>query len=182
MLTVGRSMGGTERGGPDDTFGRVGFLAGWSSDRLAGQVRVGVEGRRDDAAPSGFRHAQDVLAEGNATLYWLPRDGLVQSVVLRASVQGGWQTTAPFQLTLGGPEGLRGYDEDDFPGGRRSLVSAELRLARPASPFPRLFDAGLTLFGEVGAMGRGDAPYGVDSGWHGSLGAGLRLGFPAGTS
>src|SRR5690606_12754111 len=56
MLTVGRSMGGTERGGPDDTFGRVGFLAGWSSDRLAGQVRVGVEGRRDDAAPSGFRH------------------------------------------------------------------------------------------------------------------------------
>ena len=31
-------------------------------------------------------------------------------------------------------------------------------------------------------MRPGDAPFGADSGWRGTLGTGIRIGFPAGTS
>ena len=36
-------------------------------------------------------------------------------------------------------------------------------------------------FGEVGRMWAGDVPFGADSGWQGTVGGGLRIGFPAGS-
>jgi hypothetical protein len=42
-------------------------------------------------------------------------------------------------------------------------------------------DLGLTLFGDLGQVWKGEAPYGVDSGWQAALGVGLRVGLPNGT-
>ena len=50
------------------------------------------------------------------------------------------------------------------------------------SPSPGLFDMGLALFLDVGHMRAGEAPFGMDSGWMGTIGGGLRLGLPPGTT
>jgi hypothetical protein len=89
--------------------------------------------------------------------------------------------TTPFQLTLGGRYGVRGYSQNAFPGGQRLVFSIEDRI-RLDWPRTTLFDAGLTFFGDLGQMWSGDVPFGVESGLRGSLGAGLRLGFPNGTA
>ena len=49
------------------------------------------------------------------------------------------------------------------------------------SPAGNLFDLGLTVFLDVGSVWRGDTPFGSDSGFGASAGAGLRVGFPGGT-
>ena len=41
-----------------------------------------------------------------------------------------------------------------------------------------LIDLGLTLFADAGRGWAGDVPFGVDTGWKTSVGAGLRLAFP----
>jgi outer membrane protein assembly factor BamA len=86
----------------------------------------------------------------------------------------------PFQLTLGGRRSLRGLPEERFPGARRLLFTLEDRyfLRWPA---PSAFDFGFTLFADAGRVWAGDVPYGVDSGWKGTVGGGIRLGFPSGT-
>jgi hemolysin activation/secretion protein len=86
----------------------------------------------------------------------------------------------PFQLTLGGRNSLRGYREEAYPGARRILLTLEDRLYLP-SPAPGLFDLGLAFFLDVGKMEAGDVPFGVDSGWIGTVGAGLRFGLPPAT-
>jgi hemolysin activation/secretion protein len=87
----------------------------------------------------------------------------------------------PFQLTLGGREALRGYREERFPGAHRVLLTLEDRIYLP-SPSPGLFDAGLALFVDAGQMGAGDVPFGDDTGWVASVGAGLRISLPPGTT
>lgn len=86
----------------------------------------------------------------------------------------------PFQLTLGGRTGVRGFHEEEFPGARRVLLSAEHR-SYVRWPAPDAIDVGFTLFGDAGRMWGGGVPFGVDARWKGTVGAGLRLGFPAGT-
>jgi hypothetical protein len=75
---------------------------------------------------------------------------------------------------------VRGYHDEDYPGGQRVVLSAEDRIYL-GWPYPDLFDLGTTLFADIGHMWAGDAPFGIDSGWRATLGAGLRIGFPAGT-
>jgi outer membrane protein assembly factor BamA len=48
-------------------------------------------------------------------------------------------------------------------------------------PRRETLDVGSTLFVDAGYMWPGDAPYGRDSGWRASAGAGLRFSFPAGS-
>jgi hemolysin activation/secretion protein len=88
--------------------------------------------------------------------------------------------TLPYQLTLGGSTGIRGYHERSYPGAHRVVLTVEDRFYVPW-PAPRLFDLGVTFFGDVGRMWPGTVPFGTDSGWRGAMGAGLRVGFPAGT-
>ena len=88
--------------------------------------------------------------------------------------------TLPFQLTLGGSAGLRGYSVDRLPGGRRLIASLEDRIYL-GSPGNGLFDFGLTAFVDVGAVWQGDIPFGFDSELLTSGGLGLRVGLPAGT-
>ena len=44
-----------------------------------------------------------------------------------------------------------------------------------------MLDLGLTVFGDLGRTWEGDVPFGMDSGWQSTVGAGIRLGFPKGT-
>lgn len=158
----------------DDLFGRVhaSFGAPVGSSILHGGATV--ESRRD-----GGRW-RDVLADADLVAY-LRNDGLrSHTLFVRASVAGGWRATLPFQLSLGGREGIRSLAEDRYPGARMARFLVEDRILFPW-PSPGTADLGMTVFGDLGRVWPGDAPYAVDSDWHASLGAGLRVGLPAGT-
>jgi hypothetical protein len=125
---------------------------------------------------SGWR---DVLAEGELVAYgragWLPW----QTLFFRMSTAGSWDTTLPYQLSLGGREGVRSLEEDRFPGGKMLRFVAEDRIVLP---WPSdTADLGVTVFGDLGRVWAGEAPYGVDSDWQAALGFGLRIGLPNGT-
>jgi hemolysin activation/secretion protein len=86
----------------------------------------------------------------------------------------------PYQLTLGGRDGVRSLLEDDLPGGRMVRAVLEDRIALPIPRWDAL-DLGVTLFADAGRIWAGDVPYGVTSGWEGALGAGLRVALPSGS-
>jgi hypothetical protein len=180
-LLLGRRIGTLSGGGqPDDLLGSL--RAEWSvaAGPLLAITAGGVEGRRIFAgAPAGERW-KDVLSELAAILYWQPPALPRHTFFLRAAGVGGWSLSLPFQLSLGGAAGVRGYTEDDFPGGRRIVLNAEDRIY-VGWPHPELFDLGVTLLADAGRIWPGDAPFGTDPGWRGTIGAGLRVGFPAGS-
>ena len=91
---------------------------------------------------------------------------------------GGWDNSIPFQLTLGGPGGVRGYSREDLPLGRRLVAHMEDRIA--LGTLPGLFDLGLTFFADVGAGWNGGVPFGADAGLKAAAGAGLRIALPPG--
>jgi hypothetical protein len=184
-VAVGRSLGTLVReGDADDFLTRVRLLAGATPGPSVLNLDVRLEGRRilsgQEPAGGSVRGWRDVTGEFHGLVYVQPSAWPSHTFFARASGAGGWSMDVPFQLTLGGPAGLRGYHTDEFPGGRRLSFSVEDRvyLGWPARD---LFDLGLTLFADLGRMWPGDAPFGRDSGWRGSVGGGLRVGFPAGT-
>jgi hypothetical protein len=182
ILTAGRSIGSTGDSRPGDLFARTGFLVGAASVSTVLQLRFSVEGRREDrSTEADLGGWKDVLTDSHLLLYLTPTRPVRQTLVFRGSYQGGWRNSAPFQLTLGGPTGVRGFRDTDFPGGRRTVFSVESRVPTP-SLFPNLMDMGITVFGDLGKVSPGDSPFGVDSGWRGAVGAGLRVGFPSGSS
>ena len=180
-LSLGRSVAGTTSGQPGDMFSRINLFAGRSGSRTVSQLHLAGEGRRKDADTSASPEWSDLLLEAHGFFYWTYSGFVPQTWVLRGAMHAGWRTTSPFQLNLGGPDGVRGYGETDFPGGRRAVLSVENRVPLP-SPFPDLADLGVTLFADIGAAWSGDAPFGIDSGLRGTAGGGIRLGFPAGSS
>ena len=122
---------------------------------------------------------RDILFDGDIA-GWLRSGALrAHTVFFRASTAGGWNTTIPFQLSLGGREGVRSLAEDRFPGGRMVRFVLEDRIELP---WPDdTMDLGLTFFGDTGRVWAGDAPYGVNSDWQSAVGFGLRIGLPRGT-
>lgn len=181
LITVGRSIGDTGPGRPQDVFAGLNVRLGWGGDAAAAYFTGWVEGRREDVSGSVAGQWGDLLTESHAFFYWQPSRALSRTVVLRATAQGGWDTSAPFQLSLGGPAGVRGYREWELPVGRKVVLTVENR-GRFPGPFPGLVDLGFTLFGDVGAGWEGDIPLAATTGWRGTLGGGLRVGFPAGSS
>jgi hypothetical protein len=182
-IMLARSLGFLQAGQVDpvdDLFTRVSLFRGAATRSWVVNANVQVEGRQVYGGGPGGRGWRDVLAEGDLLLYgqpgWLPS----QTVLLRVSAAGGWTVDTPFQLTLGGRRGLRGYSEGRFPGGRRILVTVEDRI-RIRWPAPDVIDTGATVFLDAGAMMPGDVPFGQTSGLRASAGVGLRLGFPQGT-
>jgi hypothetical protein len=132
-----------------------------------------VEARR---VSGGWR---DILADGD--LVFFGRTAALESHTLffRVSTAGGWNTTIPYQLNLGGREGVRSLAEDSYPGGRMLRFIFEDRIV---FPWPDdTADLGMTLFADLGHVWRGDAPYGADSGWQAAAGFGLRIGIPRNT-
>jgi hypothetical protein len=165
---------------PDDTHAQFSLFAGkvWEDWTLNAGLRA--EGRYVHPFQDLDRDLRDIFAEADAYLYWQPRQGGPHTALFRLSAVAGWDVHAPYQLTLGGKEALRGYREEDFPGGRRVVMTLEDRIYLPW-PAPELFDFGLALFVDVGHIQSGEVPYGVNPGWRASVGAGIRFGLPPGT-
>jgi hypothetical protein len=176
LLTLGPSLGTTGLDQPSDVFGRVDLFEGARLGSAFAFLGASTEVRRESGGAW-----RDLLTEARGVVYYPTRPLGSPMIVLRSSVQEGRHTGSPFQLVLGGPDGVRGYSDTALPGGRRIVLSGEGRWHLPG-PVPDLADLGVTLFGDAGRMWAGDAPHGVDSGWRTTLGAGLRVGFPAGTS
>jgi hypothetical protein len=174
--SVGRSFDvlTAERAPPEDdiyTRGVVSFTQPIGSSLLHGGATL--EARHISA---GWR---DALGEAELVAYGRNDAFASHTFFFRASAAAGWRTTLPYQLALGGREGVRSLPEDRYPGGEMARFVAEDRIVLP---WPSdTADLGLTLFGDLGRVWPGDVPYGVDSGWQAGLGFGLRLGLPRNT-
>ncbi|MDT8340843.1 MAG: BamA/TamA family outer membrane protein [Longimicrobiales bacterium] len=182
-LTLSRTLASGFGGeSPDDIGVRLRLYGGAATSSLLLIADGALEARQIFSDPgdqiSGWR---DIVSESSLLLYLQPAgSGGRHTLFARLSGAGGWTLDRPFQLTLGGLTGVRGFEDDDFPGAYRLVANLEDRIFL-GWPAPDLFDMGLTLFADAGRMWAGDVPFGLDSGWRGSVGAGLRLGFPSGT-
>jgi hypothetical protein len=140
-------------------------------------TEVKAEGRyvrEADTTPEGWR---DMISEVEVKAYLKAGGVRGHTLFGRFSAARSWSMDRPFQLTAGGREGVRGYSQDAFPGGRRMLFSLEDRFPIVSS---EVIDAGIVFFGDLGRVWGQDVPFGVDSGWRSSLGVGARLNLPGG--
>lgn len=176
-LAFGRSLPIGER--DDDVFATLGLYGGVERGRTLGVTRLRLDARHDFAAPASAPAWEDVFAEAEAFVYWRPEPLPRHTLFVRAAGAGGWYARTPFQLTLGGARGVRGYDVERFPGGRRIVLSLEDRIYF-GGPLPDVLDLGATLFADIGRIWPGDVAFDADSGWRAAVGAGLRGAFPAG--
>ena len=165
---------------PDDVYGRVRIFGTTVREQFVGALEVEVEGRRVRGGGPTGEGWRDVLTEVDLYGFFQPDFLPNHTVFARISGAEGRNLEQPFQLTLGGREGVRGYDQDAYPGARRLLLTLEDRF--PLN-WDRLSfaDIGVSVFADAGRVWAGDAPFGVDSGWKASVGAGLRLGIPTGS-
>jgi hypothetical protein len=175
-LAVGRSL--TAETGPHHLYTALDLYAAAGTEDLllTGQMRGDAQhhlGLRGDGGWNDIFGAAELLA------YWKPNSSVLHTLLLRAAATGGWEMRAPFQLTLGGDLGVRGYPPERFAGGRSILLSLEDRLTFNG-PFREIMDLGATAFLDLGRTWPGDAPYGRDSGWRAAAGVGLRNAFPSG--
>lgn len=184
-LSLGPSLGflaPSNLPSPRDAFTRLRLFSGVERGAWLLQGHGVAEGRRvfsRGAAGTGWR---DVLAESQLTVYRQSGADSRHTRMARLSASGAWSMTTPYQLTLGGRDGVRGLPDDANPAGHRLVATVEERIRLPEGPFSDLADFGLTFFADAGRAWAGDAPFGRASGWQGSLGGGLRIGFPAGTA
>jgi hypothetical protein len=183
-LTLGRSIdvlsaSGLE--GANDLYARMRFFAAHDPGTSYIFLNVGAEGRDILSGGEDGDGWQDLIGEVDLYGYLRSRKTPDHTFFARVSGAGGWSMNTPFQLTLGGRQSVRGLREEDFPGSRRVLLTVEDRYFVRNWPAPTVFDLGLTLFADAGRVWAGEVPYGVDSGWKGTIGGGLRLGFPTGT-
>ena len=165
---------------PDDSdfFGRIRIFGGLAPGNWVLASAISVEGRQIlGGAESGWK---DVLGEFDVYSYWRPTESSRHTIFARVSGAGGWSMTGPFQLTLGGAPALRGYSVDDLPGGRRLIATLEDRIYF-GSPGGDFMDLGMTAFVDVGSIWAGGVPFGANSGFLATAGAGLRIGMPSGT-
>jgi hypothetical protein len=176
-LIVGRSLPGLRV--DNDLYASLDLYAaaGPSSSFFAARVRTDL--RRDyDAGPEEFE-LKDVFSEGEFLVYLQPERLPNHTILFRATGAAGWHVRTPYQITLGGERSLRGWSEHALPGGRRVVFTAEDRWYA-GWPFPDVADLGTSLFVDVGRIWPGEAPFGMDSNWRASVGAGIRANFPAG--
>jgi hypothetical protein len=151
-----------------DVYGGARIVGDWFS-----LVRADGEARQDFET----NRWRDLFATFEWTNVWIMGSRSVAEITTRFSA--GWETTVPFQLTLGGPWGLAGYAPDRFPGGSRLAVRVENR--HRLTTVGRMFDLGSAAFVDVGQMWANDAAFGVNSGVKASAGLGLRLASPTGS-
>lgn len=174
-IAIGRSL--LAPAGPHHLFTALDLYAGTGNDDflLIGRMR----GDAQRSLSGGGVGWYDIFGEVETLAYWKPKALGRHTFVLRATATGGWETTTPFQLVLGGDLGVRGYPDERFPGGRRIVFSLEDRLVL-GGPLRNVMDLGATAFFDLGRTWPGDAPYGTDSGWRASAGIGIRNAFPTG--
>ena len=178
MLAVGRSMPSLEK--DDDLYTTLALYTAFDVGDALVIGRARGDARRDLTAAAHAPEWEDSYIDAELLGYVqtprLPR----QTLFVRAAFLGAWNTRTPFQLTLGGAHGLRGYDQERLPGGRRFVVTVEDRFFI-GWPLPDVLDLGGTVFIDAGRIWSGDAPFGIESDWLASAGVGLRGSFPAGS-
>ena len=140
---------------------------------------VNLQGRRVEGFPQSDWN--DVLGEFDLYTYWKPKIVPSHTLFTRLSGSGGWRTSAPFQLSLGGFSTLRGYRLGYNPGAKILIATLEDRIYL-GSPGDGRMDIGMTGFVDVGSMWAGDVPFGSNSGLQASAGAGIRIGLPSGAT
>lgn len=145
---------------------------------LGGQIAV--DGRRNLSAAADTPAWGDVTAEVDGWAYLRGRRDSPNTVVASVSAVGGWNPSSPFQLTLGGDAGLRGFPRHLDPGGRRIVTSIEHRRFF-GWPFRDLLDLGGVVFVDAGKIWPGDVPFGVESPVRAAAGIGIRAAFPPGS-
>jgi hypothetical protein len=156
------------------------FAAAEPADGLHLGLRFSSEMRRDIDRGADASEWSDVLVQADSWVYWKPEAESRHTVVASAGLSGGWFTRVPYQLTLGGAAGLRGYRRHVDPGAQRVVASVEHR-AFLGWPLPRLFDLGSVAFVDAGRVWAGDAPFADGSHFRASAGVGLRAAFPPGS-
>jgi hypothetical protein len=165
---------------PDDVYGRVRIFGTTVHEQFVGALEAEVEGRNVRAGGPTGEGWRDVMAEADLYGFFQPSFLPDHTIFTRISGAVGHNPEQPFQLTLGGREGVRGYDQDAYPGAKRLLLTLEDRLPLDWTRLS-FADVGVSVFADAGRVWAGDAPFGVDSGWKASIGAGLRLGIPTGS-
>jgi hypothetical protein len=182
-LILGRSLGFLSPGetnSDDDLFTRLRLFGGMAPGRWVINGTVSFETRQVFDTDRGEEGWRDQIGELDLYAYWQPPALSDHTFFARVSASAGWNNDVPFQLNLGGRDGVRGFSRDRYPGGKRFLASFEDRIYI-SSPGDQALDLGATIFADVGQMWGGGVPFGADSDWQAAIGAGLRLGFPSGT-
>src|SRR5690606_3248891 len=141
--------------------------------------QAAIEGRRRDETADRPDWG-DVMGEIDVWAYLRSEPESPHTTVASLSAVGGWSASSPFQLSLGGDAGLRGFPRHVDPGGRRVVASIEHRRYL-GWPLPDLFDLGGVAFIDAGKIWPGDVPFGIESPVRATAGVGLRAAFPAGS-
>jgi len=176
---LGHTLGGlSDERGPSVELGI--FAATEPARGVLTGAQLTMEGRREGEPLIEHAGWNDVFAQLEGWAYWRPTPVSHTTLVAALSAVGGWHTTVPFQLTLGGGSGLRGYPRHLYPGGQRVVASLETRTYVPW-PLPELFDLGLVSFVDFGRIWSGDVRFGETSPYQASVGLGLRTAFPPGS-
>lgn len=132
-----------------------------------------LEGRRDYENQIW----RDVFGGFDWSNFWFPGGG--HTLELSARAAAAWNVTVPYQLTLGGPDALRGYASHRYPGGARMVMTLEDRAHLWS--VGNLFDLGTAAFVDVGSTWSSGAPFGTNSGLRASAGTALRIATPSGS-
>jgi hypothetical protein len=154
--------------------GGIGLTSGKLYLLASGNFQARHVSSDDAGAPTGWR---DILWEINGIGYWTFSE--TSMLLSRVKYTSGSRMDRPYQLTLGGREAVRSYNDDAFPGAQRLLVTLEQRIPFPG-PNVGFADLGLAGFVDAGKMWAGSVPYGANSEWEAGIGAGVRIGLPAG--
>ncbi len=178
VVTLGRSVKlFDDLDDANDAYARLEIFRAGAVGQLVISTDGRLEGRRIFGDGPGSGEWRDVIGEANGRVYWQP-DGLPGHTIFgRLAAAGAWSMDRPFQLTGGGRDGVRGYSRDAFPGGRRVVLTMEDRSVLLSGDG---LDVGLSLFADAGRVWAGDVPFGEDSGWRASVGAGFRISAPGG--
>ena len=178
-LGVGRSLSGFSNREDISIESGLFAAAALTPEVVAGAYLL-VEGKNEITERADRDEWRDIFAELDAWAYLRPSPESRHTTVLSVRAAGGWSTTVPYQLTLGGEAGLRGYPDHVDPGGSRLVVSLEQRTYL-GWPYPDLFDLGTVAFVDVGRMWAGDVAFGADSPVRANVGVGLRAALPPGS-
>ena len=177
-LTAGRTLGTWGTSSTDTYAALDGFVSGAAGPVLA-NTSVHVEGRLLDFRKASASRWRDLRLSGRSLLYVQPGAVTAHTFVVGARYNFRDHIDQPYQVALGGEQGVRAYREDQVPAASTLVAFAEERVNLPW--FHPAVDVGLTAFVDHGRGWASDVPFGRDTGWLTAVGGGIRLGFPAGS-
>ncbi|HKV50591.1 MAG TPA: BamA/TamA family outer membrane protein [Gemmatimonadaceae bacterium] len=154
-------------GGFPDATNDVFYAGSLYAGRATPLWFVGLDVEAERRRNQDRRRWDDGILSGR--LAWYVKAAPRTVFVMSDELSGGSQAILPFQLTLGGTGGVRGYRGSYLGGAWRNVIRAEERWTL-GSPLSRM-DFGLAAFADAGSLWAGDAPYGVTAPFRVSVGA-----------